>query len=88
MLVTNVYGPSRDEENETFIQELNKLSNFISHPWILVGDFNLVRWLIDCSGGIRSFGLMNEFNDLIMDLALIDVPLRNKSFTWSNKRQA
>lgn len=86
MLVTNVYGPSRDEEKEAFIHELRTLTDHVSHPWLLVGDFNLVRWLVDRSGDMRNFGLMSEFNDLMMDSALIDVPLRNRSFTWSNKR--
>ncbi|XP_078175173.1 uncharacterized protein LOC144568675 [Carex rostrata] len=86
LLITNVYGPSRDEEMAAFIQEFRSLSDHISHPWLLVGDFNLVRWLVDRSGDMRGFGLMSEFNEFIMDLALIDIPLKNRTYTWSNKR--
>jgi hypothetical protein len=86
VLITNVYGPSREEEKRDFITELRSLAVQISHPWILLGDFNLIRWLVDRSDDMRSFGLMSEVNDFIMDLELIDVPLQNRSFTWSNKR--
>lgn len=84
--VTNVYGPSRDDDKLEFIREIRSLANNISKPWIIIGDFNLVRWLVDRTGDMRGFGLMSEFNDLIAELQLIDVPIKNRRFTWSNKR--
>lgn len=84
--VTTVYGSSRDEEKEEFIREVSNLANHISIPWIMSGDFNLVRWLVDRSGNMRGFGLMFEFNDLIRELQLIDVQLQNRDYTWSNKQ--
>lgn len=87
-VITNVYGSSRDEGKLEFIRETRKLANNISNPWIIIGDFNLVRWLVDRTGDMRGFGLMSEFNDLIGELQLIDVPIKNRKFTWSNKRPA
>lgn len=43
VLITNVYGPSTDAGKPRFIDELNFIANRVSHPWILAGDFNLVR---------------------------------------------
>lgn len=80
-VVTNVYGLSRKDEKHAFIQETRQLSDHVSDPWILIGDFNLVRWLVDRTGDMRSFGLMSAFNDLISELELIDVPIRNRQFT-------
>lgn len=77
-VVTNVYGPSQDEEKLMFICEIRVFSGHVSQPWILVGDFKLVRWLVDRTGDMRSFGLMSAFNDLISELKLIDVPLKNR----------
>lgn len=86
--VTSVYGPSREDKKQEFIQELRCLADLIEVPWIMCGDFNLVRWLIDRSGSMRNFGLMFEFNDLIRDLQLLDVVLENRDYTWSNKQPA
>lgn len=59
VLVTNVYGPSSDEEEKfRFIQELRTLSAMVRDPWILLGDFNLVRWMIDRTGDMRGFDLI------------------------------
>lgn len=86
ILVTNVYGPSTDEHKQTFIDELRRMARLVQYLWILGGDFNLVRWLIDRSGDFSNFNLMSSFNDVIRDIQLIDIPLKNRLFTWSNKR--
>lgn len=83
---TVVYGPSVDVEKPNFLHELKSLSNLVQNPWILAGDFNLVRWMIDRSGDFRSIPLMDLFNQFIQDAALIDIPLKNRQYTWSNKR--
>lgn len=83
---TMVYGPSIDSEKPQFIEELRSLTSTIQWPWIMAGDFNLVRWMIDRSGGIRPYPLMDLFNDFIQSAALVDIPLKNHSFMWSNKR--
>lgn len=75
-----------DAHKPAFIRELGSLASQVHHPWVLGGDFNLVRWLTDRSGNQRSFTLMSLFNDLIRDLDLIDIPLRNRRFTWCSNR--
>lgn len=75
-VVTNVYGPSTDEYKQEFIGELRNIASLVQHPWILGGDFNLVRWMIDRSSNNVNFRLMALFNDFIRDTALLDVPLQ------------
>lgn len=84
--LTNVYGPSDDALKPEFILELKNVAERVNTKWILVGDFNLVRWFIDRPGDMRAINLMDSFNDLIMELQLVDVPLKNRSYTWCNKR--
>lgn len=84
--VTNTYGPSVDQQKSEYIKELRKLAANIEGPWLIAGDFNLVRWLVDRPGDMRGISLMCEFNDLITEFALSDVPLKNRSYTWSNHR--
>lgn len=85
-LVTNVYGPSEDALKPQFIDELRSLLSLVAVPWILAGDFNLTRWLTDRSANMGSFNLMDLFNQFITDSGVIDVPLRNRAYTWSSKR--
>ena len=84
--VTNAYGPTEDNLKPLFIKELYSVSSNINGPFILAGDFNQVRWLVDRSAANRSFNLMELYNDFIAENALTDVPLRNRAFTWTNKR--
>jgi hypothetical protein len=52
----------------------------------LGGDFNMVLWLVDRSGDMRGLSLMCSFNDLIRDIEVVDVHLKNRIFTYSSKR--
>lgn len=41
--VTNVYGPSTDDEHKrAFIEELRSIAGHRTEAWVLLGDFNLV----------------------------------------------
>lgn len=53
---------------------------------MLLGDFNLVRWLVDRSGDYRGMELMTLFKDLTRDLGLVDIQLQNRAYTWCNKQ--
>lgn len=85
-VVSNVYGPTVEGLKWEFLQELRSLQTVVHHRWILLGDFNLVRWYVDRSSELRGFALMTAFNSLISDLALQDIQLENRTYTWSNKR--
>jgi exonuclease III len=45
--ITNTYGPSDHAGSLPFLQNLQDLTHLISGPWILLGDFNLVRCAAD-----------------------------------------
>lgn len=77
MLVTNVYGPSVDSLKPAFIREIQSLSALINQPWFLVGDFNVVRWMIERNNNSYNFALMEAFNDLILQLQVIEIHLQN-----------
>lgn len=86
LVVTNAYGPLGETSKYLFFKEICYIATLVSTPWVLAGDFNVVRWIRDWSGAMRNFNNMSQFNEVIMDLQLIDVPLRNKTFTWTNKQ--
>lgn len=86
ILITNAYGPSQDSMKPDFVKELAFLSNMAAHPWILAGDFNLVRWMTDRSSCNTAFTLMDMFNRFIAQAGIVDIPLRNRTYTWSSRR--
>ncbi|XP_073031339.1 uncharacterized protein [Primulina eburnea] len=57
-----------------------------SGPWLVGGDFNVVRDASECLGtsGGRSLP-MEEFNDFILQSGLVDAGFEGSSFTWTNK---
>ncbi|KAJ1278642.1 hypothetical protein BS78_04G094500 [Paspalum vaginatum] len=71
MRVTNIYAPSDHRDSAFFLGTLSEIQSHIVGPSLLVGDFNL---------------LCKLFNDTINDLSLLELPLLDSLFTWSNKR--
>ena len=56
-MITNVYGPQKQEDKLkllTFLKELRE--RHPNMPWIIVGDFNMIRSLTEKKGGIRQLG--------------------------------
>ena len=48
------------------------------------GDFNVIRRSSEKLGGSRLTSNMRDFDSFIRECELLDPPLRNASFTWSN----
>ncbi|XP_073133701.1 uncharacterized protein [Henckelia pumila] len=57
-----------------------------SGPWLFGGDFNVVRDASECLGSSGGRQLpMDEFNDFILESALVDAGFEGSSFTWTNR---
>ncbi|XP_075489728.1 uncharacterized protein LOC142528576 [Primulina tabacum] len=55
-------------------------------PWLVGGDFNVVRNSSECLGSSGGRLLpMEEFNQFILDSGLVDAGFEGSSFTWTNK---
>lgn len=85
-MYTGAYGPQVDSDKIIFLQELTNICQRNNYPWIIAGDFNIIRDLAGTTGNSMNLGIMQAFSNLIDNLGLIDVPLHGKIFTWSNKR--
>jgi len=84
--VTNTYGPADHTASASFLQHLRDLHPIINGPWILLGDFNLVRCPSDKNNGQINSNLATAFNDTIHDLLIEEVVLSDRLYTWSNKQ--
>jgi exonuclease III len=86
--ITNVYAPSDHRDTPAFLDILLEIGASISGPWLIVGDFNLIRDAKDKNTGTVNQLLCNQFNDVIHNLSLAELPLLDCLYTWSNKRRS
>ena len=54
--------------------------------WLLVGDFNLYRSPADRNRPRGDHSEMYLFNEAISALGLVELPLKGRRFSWSNKK--
>jgi hypothetical protein len=57
-----------------------------SQPWLVLGDFNLIRRPENRNKPGGDPNLMMAFNEAISKLGMIELPLAGQGFTWSNKQ--
>ncbi|CAN6353500.1 unnamed protein product [Urochloa humidicola] len=84
--LANIYAPSDHRDTDAFFHELQELSTHIHGAWLLAGDFNLLRSPVDKNTSNFNTSLASSFNNTINDLALLEVPLLDRLYTWSSKR--
>ncbi len=84
--LSNVYGPIDSALKGAFLQEIRDNGLKAVGVWALLGDFNMLLSLADKNGPSVRTSEMLSFRDTIGSLALFDVPLSNRAFTWSNGR--
>ena len=83
-----VYGPNSPLLRKDFWVELLEIF-CLSYPlWCVGGDFNVLRRSSEKLGGSSFTSSMRDFDGFIRDCELIDLPLRNAPFTWSNMQES
>ena len=70
-------------EREKFLQNLKAMRTLIPEkPWIVGGDFNLIRSLEEKRGGLRRMDTaMEQFGDMIREQGLVDIQTINGKHT-------
>uniref|UniRef100_A0A453GGX9 Endonuclease/exonuclease/phosphatase domain-containing protein n=1 Tax=Aegilops tauschii subsp. strangulata TaxID=200361 RepID=A0A453GGX9_AEGTS len=84
--LTVVYGPQEDADKISFMQELCEIGIDCPGPWMLCGDFNLILRDEDKNNGNLCRRMMGRFRRLVNDLALKEMYLNGRRFTWSNEQ--
>jgi hypothetical protein len=79
-----VYGPTREPARTNFVAWLYSLHFEIDDLAIIMGDFIFYRSSSNRNlpGGYTQDMLL--FNDMIHHLGLIELPIKGRSYTWSN----
>ncbi|KAK1694254.1 hypothetical protein QYE76_010951 [Lolium multiflorum] len=84
--VTNIYAPCDRARRDDFLSEMRSLADLDSDPWLLVGDFNIARYAEDRNNDNFDVPAAAALNDLIDELALQELPLLDRRYTWTNSR--
>lgn len=59
----------------------------VTGTWVLFGDFNLIRAPEECSSANFDHLEAEAFNGAIDVMALQEIPLLDRQFTWSNHQE-
>lgn len=81
-----VYGPQDDAGKMAFLQELRDVRADCPGPWMLCGDFNLILRDEDKNTDNLNRHMMGKFRRLTNDLALKEIYLTGRRYTWSNEQ--
>lgn len=82
--ISTVYGPQDEDGKVAFLQEIRDVCRDCTGPWMLCGDFNLILRNEDKNNGNLNRRMMGRFRRCISDLALREVYLNGRRYTWSN----
>ena len=82
--LTCVYGPQDNQEKIQFLQELRDIRSQCTGPWLVAGDFNLIYKDEDKNNSNLNRAMMGRFRRWINDMAVTELPLHGRKFTWSS----
>ena len=80
----NIYGPCSGDARDDFIQWLFDLAIPDDEDWLICGDFNFIRSPNNRNKPGGDVDDMLLFNELIRNQNLTGIPIKGRSFTWSN----
>nr|CAD1817044.1 unnamed protein product [Ananas comosus var. bracteatus] len=86
--IYNIYGSTAANLKPTFFQELRSINVHSVGEWTVLGDFNVLLSANDKTGPTTSISDILKFREVVHELGLVDLPILNKSFTWTNGRCA
>lgn len=83
----NVYGPCTGDDRITFTNWMYEMDIQDDEDCPLVGDFNYIRCPENRNKPGGDYNDMFIFNDIIQKQNLIELPIKGRSYTWSNMQQ-
>ncbi len=86
-LISNIYGSTDPARKAVFFGELQGIKDLAPAVWALLGDFNSLLALQDKNGIPSNVQEILHFRSVVNEMGVFDLPLRNRSYTWSNGRR-
>jgi exonuclease III len=82
----NVYGPCTHDLKAGFLLSLEQIFATLVGPVAIIRDFNLLRAPRDKSNDNFNLAEATIFNESINSMGLLEIPLLDRQFTWSNQQ--
>jgi hypothetical protein len=79
-----VYDPTQDDLKSMFLTEMARACGTEPHPFIIGGDFNIMRRPEDKNNNNFNYRWSNLFNAVIKSLELREIEMTGRKYTWSN----
>ncbi|PPS07048.1 hypothetical protein GOBAR_AA13599 [Gossypium barbadense] len=87
MRVTGFYGHANPNLPSSSWDILRRLGDLVREDWVVGGDFNAILNDAEKEGGRRGVRAhMNDFKEVMDELALVDIKFDSGWFTWVNNR--
>lgn len=80
----NIYGPCTGPARDIFTTWLFYLNIPDNEDWLLIGDFNYIQSPENRNKPGGDVNDMLVFNDFIHSQSLVELPIKGRSYTWSN----
>ena len=87
-LITSVYDPNDSQRRKEMWNESEEIRGRWDGAWCIGGDWNIVRFPSEKSRAGSTTEDMKSVSDWINSQALVDLPLKGASFTWSNHQSS
>jgi exonuclease III len=87
-ILSNIYVPCATPGKREFLSWFKNVHMPDSTNWLLVGDFNLYRSPADRNKPGGDHTEMYLFNEAVSALGLIELHIKGRRFTWTNKQFA
>jgi exonuclease III len=84
--LTTVYGPHDDARKQSFLNEVVQIYNSITDPWIIIGDYNLIKETRDKNNSNIDRRWMLKFRAALNSSNLHEIQLIGRKYTWSNEQ--
>ena len=81
-----VYGSAHEEHKEEFLLELATMCHNMQVPYIVGGDFNILRHPGEKNKKMTSHKSTDLFNSIINTLALREIHISAGKYTWTNNQ--
>jgi exonuclease III len=86
--VLNVYVPTQEENKDEFLVELATLCLKCKEPYIIGGDFNIIRFPSEKNKNFHPSRFSDSFNVVIHVNDLRELNILGGIFTWSNNQSS
>lgn len=87
-LMTIIYGFNTIEQTKGLWEELKTPAQGINKPWIVIGDFNAVMYVVDRNqGNPVQQGDVQDFANCMQTTNLNELLWKGNYYTWSNKQR-